>query len=54
MKWVMRTNESSRTKGKCRHGKRISPKMSKNRGICHIVRKGMIKHNRKDHMRKRA
>ena len=31
MKWVMRTNESSRTKGKCRHGKRIGPKMSKNR-----------------------
>ena len=33
MKWVMGTNESSRTKGKCRHGKRISLKMSKDRGI---------------------
>ena len=33
MKWVMGMNESSRTKGKCRHEKRISPKMSKNRGI---------------------
>ena len=33
MKWVMGTNELARTKGKCRHGKRIGPKMSKNRGI---------------------
>ena len=33
MKWVMRTNESSRTKGKCHHGKRISLKMSKDGGI---------------------
>ena len=33
MKWVMRTNESSRTKGKCHHEKGISPKMSKDRGI---------------------
>ena len=47
MKWVMGTNESSRTKGKHCHGKRISPKMSKNRGIWHIVRERMIKHNRK-------
>ena len=47
MKWVMRTNESARTKGKHRHGKRIGPKMSKNRGIWHMVRGRMIKHNRK-------
>ena len=33
MKWVMRMNESSRTKGKYCHGKRISPRMSKDRGI---------------------
>ena len=33
MKWVMETNESSRTKGKCRHGKEISSKISKDRGI---------------------
>ena len=33
MKWVMRTNESAETKGKCRHGKGISSKMSKDRGI---------------------
>ena len=33
MKWVMGMNESARTKGKHRHGKRISPKMSKDRGI---------------------
>ena len=30
MKWVMGTNESSRTKGKHHHGKGIGPKMSKN------------------------
>ena len=42
----MRTNESSRTKGKCRHGKRIGPRMSKDRGIRHRVRERMIKHNR--------
>ena len=29
----MRTNESAETKEKCRHGKGIGPKMSKNRGI---------------------
>ena len=33
IKWVMRTNESAETKGKCCHGKRISPRMSKDRGI---------------------
>ena len=33
MKWVMRMNESSEIKGKCRHGKEISPRMSKDRGI---------------------
>ena len=33
MKWVMRTNESSRTKGKCCHGKKIGLKMSKDGGI---------------------
>ena len=50
----MRTNESAETKGKCRHGKGISLKMSKDRGIWHSVRERMIKHNRKDHMVKRA
>ena len=33
MKLVMRTNESSRKKGKCHHGKGFSLKMSKDRGI---------------------
>ena len=33
MKWVMRMNESAETKEKCRHGKGINPKMSKDRGI---------------------
>ena len=33
MKWVMRTNESARIKGRRRHGKRISLVMSKDRGI---------------------
>ena len=33
MKWVMGTNESSETKRKCHHGKGISSRMSKNRGI---------------------
>ena len=33
MKWVMRTNESAKTKGKHHHGKRIGLKMSKDRGI---------------------
>ena len=33
MKWVMGTNESSETKGKCCHGKGINPRMSKDRGI---------------------
>ena len=33
MKWVMRMNESSKTKGKYRHGKDISSMMSKDRGI---------------------
>ena len=33
MKWVMGTNESSRTKGKHCHGERISLVMSKGRGI---------------------
>ena len=33
MKWVMRTNESAETKGKCCHGKKISLGMSKDRGI---------------------
>ena len=33
MKWVMRMNESSRTKEKCRHGTGICPKISKDRGI---------------------
>ena len=43
----MGTNESAETKGKCHHKKGISPRMSKDRGICHSVRKRMIKHNRK-------
>ena len=33
MKWVMGMNESSRTKGKHCHGKRIGSMMSKDRGI---------------------
>ena len=33
MKWVMRMHESSKTKGKCHHGKGISLRMSKDRGI---------------------
>ena len=33
MKWVMRMNKSSRTKGKCCHGRRISLMMSKDRGL---------------------
>ena len=33
MKWVIRTNESAGIKEKCHHGKGISPKMSKDRGI---------------------
>ena len=33
MKWVMRMNESAETKGKCCHGKRISLRMSKDRGV---------------------
>ena len=33
MKWVMRTNESAKTKGKYCHGKEISSRMSKDRGI---------------------
>ena len=33
MKWVMGMIESAETKGKHRHGKRISPMMSKDRGI---------------------
>ena len=33
MKWVMRTNELSRTKGKCCHGKEIIVMMSKDRSI---------------------
>ena len=33
MKWVMRMNESSKTKGKHCHGKGIGPMMSKNRVI---------------------
>ena len=48
MKWVMRMNESAETKGKCRHEKEISPRMSKDRGIRHSVRERMIKHNRKE------
>ena len=47
MKWVMRTNQSTGTKGKSCHGKKISPKMSKDRGIRHSVREKMINHNRK-------
>ena len=46
MKWVMGTNESADTKGKCCHGKKIGLKMSKDRGIWHSVRERMIKHNR--------
>ena len=33
MKWVMEMNESAETKGKSCHGKEISIKMSKDRGI---------------------
>ena len=33
MKWVMRMNESAKTKGKCCHGKGISSKMSEDGGI---------------------
>ena len=33
MKWVTRMNELARIKGKCRHGKEINLKMSKDRGI---------------------
>ena len=33
MKWVMRTNKSAKTKGKHRHGKEVSLRISKNRGI---------------------
>ena len=44
----MRTNESAETKGKCRHGKGISLRMSKDRGIRHSARGRMIKHNRKE------
>ena len=33
MKWVMRTNESAETKGKCRHGKKIGLMMSMDRGM---------------------
>ena len=33
MKWVIRTNESARTKGKHHHGKEISLRMNKDRGI---------------------
>ena len=33
MKWVMGTNESAETKGKCHHEKGISPRMSKDRSI---------------------
>ena len=33
MKWVMRMNESAKMKGKCHHGRKIGPKMSKDRGI---------------------
>ena len=47
MKWVMGMNESSEKKGKCRHGKGISPRMSKDRGTCHSVREKMMKHNKK-------
>ena len=31
MKWVMRTNESAETKGKCHHGKGISLRMNSDR-----------------------
>ena len=55
MKWVVRTNESARTKRKHRHGKEIGLKMSKDRSIYHSVRRRMIKHNnKKGHMMKRA
>ena len=47
MKWVMGTNESSRTKGNRHHGKGIGPRMSKDGGIWHMVREKMIEHNRK-------
>ena len=43
----MRMNESAGTKGKHRHGKGIGPKMSKDRGIGHMVGEKMMKHNRK-------
>ena len=33
MKWVMRMNDSAETKEKCRHGKGISLKMGKDKGI---------------------
>ena len=33
MKWVMGMNESAETKGKCRHEKGISLRMSKDRDI---------------------
>ena len=33
MKWVVTKNESAGTKGKCHHGKEISPKMIKDRGM---------------------
>ena len=33
MKWVMRANESAMTKGKCCHGKGVSPRISKDRDI---------------------
>ena len=42
MKWVMRMNESARTKGEKHHRKRVSPMISKNRGIWHSVRERMI------------
>ena len=54
MKLVMGMNESSRTKGKHRHGKEFSPMMSKDRSIWHSVREKMIKHNKRSHMMKRA
>ena len=33
IKWVMRMNESAKTKGKHHHEKGISPMMSEDRGI---------------------
>ena len=33
IKWVMGTNESSKTKGNCHHGKGISLMMRNDRGI---------------------